>query len=262
MIRIPGPARAGRSAAPAHVKCVRDFPAHSLTPTNFLPAVPGATFRLRLTPACTSLCRRSPGRADVKSARLVPAHPLTPTNFLPAVPGATFRLRLTPACTSVCRRSPGRADVKSARLVPVHPIGNQIGLPAWHLRHSIGKVPTGHFLISAPPSGLGQPIGNSAPALVDQLPERSADTHVGQFVRILLILLVLWLLWRWVKRALKRIRDRGQSASLSTPDDTATEMAPCAYCGVHVPKQLAVNRAGKTYCSHEHNLAARSREPQ
>lgn len=86
--------------------------------------------------------------------------------------------------------------------------------------------------------------------------------HVGHFVRILLILLVVWLLWRWVKRALPRWRDRGQSASPSEPKVIATEMAPCAYCGVHVPKQQAVNRAGKTYCSHAHDLAARAREPR
>ena len=67
-------------------------------------------------------------------------------------------------------------------------------------------------------------------------------------IRILLIALVIWLLLRlfknWsAKKALERKRQ--QPAELKT-------IVKCAHCGLHVPKNEAIESANRYYCSQAH----------
>lgn len=74
---------------------------------------------------------------------------------------------------------------------------------------------------------------------------------MGQLIRIIIVLLGLWLVVHYVRRALARHR----SSAEPTPDRPAP-MLICAVCGTHVPESEAVRAAGKTYCSEEHRRTA------
>lgn len=77
---------------------------------------------------------------------------------------------------------------------------------------------------------------------------------MGQIVRIVILLLVLWLIVGWVKRAIKRVRQRRDTAD-DLPHAEITEMVACAYCGVHVPKRLALSNGVQMYCCKQHREA-------
>ncbi len=74
---------------------------------------------------------------------------------------------------------------------------------------------------------------------------------MGQLIRIIIVLLGLWLVVHYVRRALARHR----SSAAPTPNRPAP-MLTCAVCGTHIPESEAVRTAGKTYCSEEHRRAA------
>lgn len=66
-------------------------------------------------------------------------------------------------------------------------------------------------------------------------------------IRILLIALVAWLLLRMIKTRL----DRHAARKNSKPDQIGT-MVRCHHCGLHIPKQEAIESANHYYCSQEH----------
>ena len=74
---------------------------------------------------------------------------------------------------------------------------------------------------------------------------------MGQFLRILIILIGLWLILRLVKHFLDKHRPKAKSAP--TPQD---DVVPCAHCGVYVPRAEAVHAHGKIYCSTAHSKTA------
>lgn len=77
---------------------------------------------------------------------------------------------------------------------------------------------------------------------------------MGQFLRIALVLIGLWLILRLIKRALaKRHAD---SPSPAPPAD----MLRCEYCGVFVPRAEAVTAHAKVYCSSDHADAGRNKK--
>lgn len=73
---------------------------------------------------------------------------------------------------------------------------------------------------------------------------------MGQFFRILIILIGLWLILRLVKRFLTKHRP------MSKPEPAAIDdVVPCARCGVYVPRAEAILAHGKSYCSQAHSEA-------
>lgn len=70
---------------------------------------------------------------------------------------------------------------------------------------------------------------------------------MGQVVRILIILVVIWIAVQLIKRAFlpRPSTKNGQEVH-------STRMIPCVVCGVHVPENQAVTQSGKVYCSKQH----------
>jgi uncharacterized protein len=69
---------------------------------------------------------------------------------------------------------------------------------------------------------------------------------MGQFLRLIIILIGLWLVLTIIKRALASRR--------KSPSDkpAVAKMVACAHCGVHIPESEAVHDGGRDYCSEEH----------
>ncbi len=74
---------------------------------------------------------------------------------------------------------------------------------------------------------------------------------MGQFLRILIILIGLWLILRLVKHFLAKHRTTPKSTPIAHDD-----VVPCAHCGVYVPRTEAIHANGKTYCSDAHSETA------
>ena len=70
---------------------------------------------------------------------------------------------------------------------------------------------------------------------------------MGQLIRIIIILLALWLVVHFVRRALARHR---RSSGPSTNDPA--RMVACAVCGTHIPESEAIRADGKVYCCEQH----------
>jgi uncharacterized protein len=69
---------------------------------------------------------------------------------------------------------------------------------------------------------------------------------MGQFLRLVIILIGLWLVLILIKRALASRR--------KSPSDkpAVAKMVACAHCGVHIPESEAVHDGDSHYCSEEH----------
>jgi uncharacterized protein len=69
---------------------------------------------------------------------------------------------------------------------------------------------------------------------------------MGQFLRLVIILIGLWLVLAIIKRALASLRK-------PPPDKPAVaKMVACAHCGVHLPESEAIRDGDKYFCSEEH----------
>ena len=69
---------------------------------------------------------------------------------------------------------------------------------------------------------------------------------MGQFLRLVIILIGLWLVLAIIKRALASLRK-------PPPDKPAVaKMVACAHCGVHIPESEAIHDGDKYFCSEEH----------
>lgn len=77
---------------------------------------------------------------------------------------------------------------------------------------------------------------------------------MGQLLRILIIVAVVWLAVHLVRRALAQRRARQEER----PPGQIPRMLPCTHCGVYVPESQAVFADGKPYCSEEHRRADRT----
>lgn len=66
-------------------------------------------------------------------------------------------------------------------------------------------------------------------------------------IRLLILALVVWLIYRMVSRMLTKPRN----GKPSTPE-LGTNMVRCAHCGIHLPENEAIYRDGQPYCSKEH----------
>jgi len=69
---------------------------------------------------------------------------------------------------------------------------------------------------------------------------------MGQFLRLVIILIGLWLVLTLIKRALAQHR--------KSPSDkpAVAKMVACAHCGVHIPESGAIRDGNRYYCSEEH----------
>jgi uncharacterized protein len=68
---------------------------------------------------------------------------------------------------------------------------------------------------------------------------------MGQFIRLLIIALVIWLAVRLLRRFLAAQRS---GATPAYPP----RMLPCAHCGVYVPESGAIRHGERAYCCEEH----------
>jgi uncharacterized protein len=66
-------------------------------------------------------------------------------------------------------------------------------------------------------------------------------------IRILLIIIALVIIYRMIRRYLARPSPKVDKASAKP-----TDIVPCAICGVHVPRDTAILKNNRYYCSQEH----------
>ena len=76
---------------------------------------------------------------------------------------------------------------------------------------------------------------------------------MGQFLRLVIILIGLWLVLQIIKRALAS----RQKPPIGKP--AVAHMIVCAHCGVHVPESEAIRDDGKLYCCEEHRKNSEAR---
>ena len=72
---------------------------------------------------------------------------------------------------------------------------------------------------------------------------------MGPLIRLVLIFFALWLIIRYIKRALDTPSPRPPSPD--TPERVSA-MLKCKQCGVYVPQSEATRRGDNFYCSSEH----------
>ena len=66
-------------------------------------------------------------------------------------------------------------------------------------------------------------------------------------IRLIIFFLIGWLLFRLVRSWLNRNPKFEKPA-----DEKIDTMVPCAKCGVHVPRQTAIDKDGHFFCCEEH----------
>lgn len=67
------------------------------------------------------------------------------------------------------------------------------------------------------------------------------------FRLLILFLIVLFLIWIIRKQLLSR-----DNVHTTERNESVEDMIACARCGTHVPKSLAIEHSGKSYCCKEH----------
>jgi len=70
-------------------------------------------------------------------------------------------------------------------------------------------------------------------------------------LRLLLLALLFWLLYRGVLALLGKARPE----VIRRRSSDGGQMVRCAHCGLHIPQQEALERDGHYYCSEEHRNA-------
>ena len=68
-------------------------------------------------------------------------------------------------------------------------------------------------------------------------------------IRLLLLLLLAWVIWQLIRKALVRPTDRQPPAESGM---NGQRMVRCQQCGVHVPEALALWHDDRSFCSKEH----------
>ena len=69
-------------------------------------------------------------------------------------------------------------------------------------------------------------------------------------IRLIILALVIWLIYRMVRQMLAKPRAKKPSRP-----QVGTDMVRCAHCGIHIPDNEALYRDGQPYCSEEHREA-------
>ncbi len=69
-------------------------------------------------------------------------------------------------------------------------------------------------------------------------------------IRLIVIGLIVWLLYRLLQRILSK-----QSTRTEAPRGIARDMVKCAHCGIHIPADEALCHDGTCYCCMEHRNA-------
>jgi uncharacterized protein len=77
---------------------------------------------------------------------------------------------------------------------------------------------------------------------------------MGQFLRIAIVLFGLWLVLRFIKRALAKRHSDSPAPPLPA------DMLRCDYCGMFMPRSDAITASGKIYCSDKHADEDRARK--
>jgi uncharacterized protein len=72
---------------------------------------------------------------------------------------------------------------------------------------------------------------------------------MGYLLRLTLLLIIGWLVWRFLSRALS---DDSKSPPAKRQSSASADMVACVHCGLHIPRDEALYRDGKPYCSREH----------
>ncbi|HHL45432.1 MAG TPA: hypothetical protein ENJ24_02550 [Gammaproteobacteria bacterium] len=67
-------------------------------------------------------------------------------------------------------------------------------------------------------------------------------------LRTIAIFIVIWLLIRM----LRNYRNKARVATSRKNSDNLDTMVQCANCGLHVPKQQAIRKGNRYYCSKQH----------
>ena len=67
-------------------------------------------------------------------------------------------------------------------------------------------------------------------------------------IRVLIIGLLAWLVYRMIRKAFSKPRAQGPRE----PQRLSTKMVRCEQCGIHVPQDEAVPGDGRYFCSAEH----------
>ncbi|MDH5180366.1 MAG: PP0621 family protein [Gammaproteobacteria bacterium] len=70
-------------------------------------------------------------------------------------------------------------------------------------------------------------------------------------IRILIIAFLVWLVLRLIKNKIDQ-----QNRKRADSQDQIATMVRCRHCGLHIPKQDAVESANQYYCSQEHRRLA------
>lgn len=69
-----------------------------------------------------------------------------------------------------------------------------------------------------------------------------------KYLIVLAVIAVVYALWR----SQRRVPDRQGRAAQRARSAAAQDMVRCARCGVHLPKDEALWKAGRSYCSQAH----------
>lgn len=67
-------------------------------------------------------------------------------------------------------------------------------------------------------------------------------------IRVLIIGLLVWLVYRMIRAALNKPRRQGPTK----PAALSTDMVRCQHCGIHIPRDEALQQGDAFYCSPEH----------
>lgn len=76
-------------------------------------------------------------------------------------------------------------------------------------------------------------------------------------MKVLFWLVLIALVW-W---AFKRTRPSSSASSSTQAQEAPQDMARCAHCGIHLPRDEAVRGEKGDYCCTDHRAAAQDRNP-
>ncbi len=68
-------------------------------------------------------------------------------------------------------------------------------------------------------------------------------------LRLIALLLLIWLLYRWLK---PRLGKRKPSLTRQRGGNSGEDMVKCAVCGLHVPRGEALHEGQRYFCSEAH----------
>lgn len=74
-------------------------------------------------------------------------------------------------------------------------------------------------------------------------------------IRLIAIAVLFWLLYRLILALLRKAQ---RPSVQQPPPQEGSPMVRCAHCGLHVPKNHAIEKDGKYYCGKEHRDATDS----